>query len=124
MIGFTRRRLSDWGRWAKGGLPSMPTMSSTEKARIGRGGTPNLDMPPDIAEIDNIICRAEAAHKLILIVFYVQAGALGDKAARLNLSRHSFRRHLDRAEWYVNSALDCAQPEAYNSNNGRGMALA
>lgn len=124
MIGFTRRRLSEWGRWAKGGLPSMPTMSSTEKARIGRGGTPNLDMPPDIAEVDIIVCRADPAQRLILIVHYVQAGTLGEKAARLNLSRHSFRRHLDRAEWYVNSALDAAQPEVYKSNNGRGMALA
>jgi hypothetical protein len=50
-------------------------MSSTEMARMGRGGSGTLDMPPDIAEIDRIVSEADPAHRMALIVSYVQEGA-------------------------------------------------
>ena len=90
-----------WGSWARGGIPSLPTMSTTEKARIGRGGVPSDEMPPIIAEVDHVVCIAPADQRIVLIVAYAHTGPVKDKAMRLRLSRWQFRRRLERAESFV-----------------------
>lgn len=105
MIGWTRLRLTAWGRWARGGLPSLPTMSSTEKARMGRGGTGDRDMPAHIAEVDHAVALTPMPQKRVLIVFYCQQGRITEKASRLEMDRHRFRRLLAQGESFVESNL-------------------
>jgi hypothetical protein len=76
-------------------------MCATEKARTGRGGTPSDEMPPAIAEVDHLICRAPPECKIVLIVYYAQSGQLQEKAQRLGLSRWQFRRRLERGEGFI-----------------------
>ena len=96
-----RLRLARWGRWARGGMPSLPTMSSIEKARSGRGGTPNLEMPADVAEVDHLVTRAPPDYKQVLIVYYCQQGRKREKAHHCGLTVWSFERRLERGESYV-----------------------
>lgn len=102
---YARIRLMDWGRWARGELPTMPTMSTIEKARIGRGGKPNYEMPPHIAEVDKIVCNAPQPEKEVLIKFYTREGSFLEKAVAARMTRWRFKRVLVRAESYVNYLL-------------------
>jgi hypothetical protein len=102
---WTRLRLLAWGRWARGGLPGLPTMSNIEKARVGRGGTENMEMPPHIAEVDVVICRAPQPEKSVLITYYSKSGPLAEKAQMLHMDRWSFKRALVSGESYVESNL-------------------
>src|SRR5277367_6189489 len=95
------QRLNAWGSWARGGLPSLPTMSSIEKARIGRGGVENLSMPSHIAEVDHLVCTAEPPIRIALIVCYAQRGSFEEKAQRLGLTRWALRRRKEQGEAYV-----------------------
>lgn len=76
-------------------------MSSIEQARSGRGGVASTEMPPDIAEVDHLICTGPLECKTVLIVYYAQHGHLLEKANRLGLTRWSFKRRLERGESYV-----------------------
>jgi hypothetical protein len=98
---WVKRRLAFWGRWARTGMPGLPTMCATEKARSGRGGIPDDAMPTDIAEIDHLVCKAPLHVKIVLIVYYAQTGQVQEKANRLGLSRWQFRRRLDQGESFV-----------------------
>ena len=102
---WTRLRLAAWGRWARGGLPGLPTMSNIEKARAGRGGTESMEMPPHIAEVDVVICRAPQPEKSVLITYYSKSGFLAEKARMLHMDRSAFKRLLLRGESYVESNL-------------------
>jgi hypothetical protein len=94
--------LTQWGRWSRTSMPGrLPSMSTTEKARIGRGGTGDSEMPYHIAEIDHIVCTAEPTERTALIVYYAQEGSLPDKAARLGLTRSEFRARIERGESFV-----------------------
>lgn len=102
---WTRLRLAQWGRWARGGLPTLPTMSNIEKARCGRGGTECMEMPAHIAEVDHVICAAPQPEKSVLITYYAKEGRLGDKAKMVQMDRWRFKRILRQAESYVESVL-------------------
>ncbi|CAB4121068.1 hypothetical protein UFOVP154_18 [uncultured Caudovirales phage] len=95
--------LTRWGRWARTGMPgSLPHMSTTEKARIGRGGNgSDAQMPPDIAEIDHLICLTPPAEKRVLIVYYTQSGRKAEKAARLSMTVREFSELRERGESFV-----------------------
>jgi hypothetical protein len=94
--------LTQWGRWSRSGMPgTLPHMSTTEKARIGRGGSGDSEMPYHIAEIDHIVCIAPPEEKRALIVYYTQDGPLSDKAARIGITRSMFRDQIERGESFV-----------------------
>lgn len=99
-VDWVKLRLAQWGRWARGGLPSLPTVSPLWQTQ-GRGGISNVTMPPDIAEVDHLVCLSSPSEKQVLIVYYTQAGGIISKAQRCKLSRWSFRRTLERAESFV-----------------------
>lgn len=104
MISETRRRLKEWGTWACGG---EPTLSSMFKAiRGGRGAQDLREMPAHIGEIDHIVCCAPADIRAILIKFYCTGGSYYEKAMALGLDKRTFKRRLDRADYYVHSDLD------------------
>lgn len=98
---WVKVRLTLWGRWARGGLPSLPTMSPIEKARMGRGGASESEMPPDIAEVDHLVCIAPKAERKVLIVHYTQRGTIAHKASRCGVDPRSFRRRLEQAESFI-----------------------
>ena len=98
---WVRARLRVWGHWGRGGVPSLPTMSTTEKVRIGRGGVPCDDMPDPVAEVDAVVRSAPTDQRIVLIVAYTQTGPLAEKARRLHITRWTFKRRLERAESFV-----------------------
>jgi len=103
MISETRRRLKEWGTWARGGEPSMGSMFKS----MNRSGAQDLrEMPPHIAEIDHIICCAPRDIRAILIKFYSTFGSYYEKAVALGLDKRTFKKRIDRADYYVHSNLD------------------
>ena len=105
MIQWTRIRLHIWGRWARGGLPGLPTESPMLRWHTGDRGYESSEMPTDIAEVDHAVCIAPPKEKSVLIVFYCQHGPLTEKAARLAMDRWTFKRALARAESFVDQNL-------------------
>ena len=110
MISETRRRLKEWGLWACGGEPSL---SSMFKAMNGRGAQDLREMPPHIQEVDHIICTCPPDIRAILIKFYTSGGSYYDKAVALGLDKRTFKRRLDRADYYVHSRLDGIPQDSY-----------
>lgn len=101
-VQWVRLKLYQWGRWSRARGIGYPTMSTTERARIGRGGVfegPHL--PPDIEEVEVAVARSYPQHKLMLIEHYTKAGSIREHAARLGLTRMSYWRRKDRAEAHV-----------------------
>jgi len=80
-------------------------MSNIEKARSGRGGSPSMEMPAHIAEVDHVICTAPQPEKSVLITFYAKEGRMIEKAKMLQMSYWKFKRTLLAAESYVDSIL-------------------
>lgn len=119
MISETRRRLKEWGIWACGGDPSV---SSMFKVMFGRGAQNLTEMPPHIQEIDHLICIAPPDIRAVLIKFYTAGGTIEDKAISLGIARRTLMRRVDRADWYVNSALDSAPvKEVHSRQNEFGV---
>jgi hypothetical protein len=105
-LGYLRRQLSLWGRLCRAVGVGYPTMSTTERARIGRGGSfDGPSLPDDIAEIDALVARIPPQHKLILVEAYTKSGEWYDHAARLQLSKDAYFRRKKTAEVYLNAAL-------------------
>ena len=98
-----RVMLTKWGRWARGGLPGeLPHMSTTEKARIGRGGRgDDREMPHDVAEVDKAVWKAPKEQRLVLIVYYAQAGHIMDKAYRMEISLKEFKQRKEMGESFI-----------------------
>ena len=98
-----RVMLTMWGRWARTGMPgALPHMSTTEKARIGRGGNgDDAQMPPHVAEIDHLVCIAPQEQKRVLIVYYTQYGTVSEKAARVDMAPSEFNMVRERAESFI-----------------------
>ena len=103
MISETRRRLKEWGLWACGGEPAL---SSMWRSMFGRGAQDLREMPQHIQEIDHIICSSPSDIRAILIKFYTTSGSYYEKAEALGLDKRTFKRRLDRADYYANSRLD------------------
>ena|ERR1700689_2508427 len=103
MISHTRMRLREWGVWARGGEPKL---SSMFRVMFGRGGRPNEAMPAHIQEIDHIVCCAPGDIRIVLIKFYGTSGTYAEKAQLLGFDVRSFKRRIDRADYYVHSTLD------------------
>jgi hypothetical protein len=108
-IHWIRLKLYQWGRASRVSGGGYPTMSTTEKARIGRGGVfqgPNL--PDDLAEVDRVIATAPPQHKLILVEIYTKEGDYRAHAVRLRLSVDAYYRRKNLAEKHVYAMLSDA----------------
>jgi hypothetical protein len=92
------------------------------KVMFGRGAQNLTEMPPHIQEIDHIICVSPPDIRATLIKFYTAGGTIEDKAISLGISRRSLMRRVDRADWYVNSALDTLPvKEVHSRQNDFGV---
>jgi hypothetical protein len=106
---WIRLKLYQWGRLCRAKGIGYPTMSSTQKALMGRGGVfREPELPPDLEEIEITISRSPPQHKLILVEHYTKDGGPRDHAARLSLSIDSYYRRKNLAERHVYSALQGA----------------
>lgn len=103
---YLRKQLSLWGRISRAVGIGYPTMSATEKARVGRGGSyTGPSLPDDLAAIDACVSRAPPQHKLILVEAYTKDGDYRDHCARLKLSVDAWYRRKKTAEVYLNTVL-------------------
>jgi hypothetical protein len=101
-----RRRLTLWGRLSRAIGIGYPTMSTTHRALMGRGG--RFDgpcLPDDVMEIDTAVSRSPPQHKLILVECYTKSGDYRDHAARLRLSVDAWYRRRKSAEVFLNGIL-------------------
>jgi hypothetical protein len=105
---WIRLKLCQWGRMSRAIGVGYPSMASHEKARVGRGGVFERELPQDIAEIDVAIARSPPQHKLILVECYTKEAHWREHAARLSLSVDSYFRRKKKAEVYLNTVLRTA----------------
>jgi hypothetical protein len=103
-MNWTEYRLTEWGRWAKGGMPGLPTASNWEIVQQGHGFESHV-MPTHIEEVDKVVCIAPQPEKSVLIHFYAKTGAFNEKAKMLGMNRWRFKRILDRARSFVDNHL-------------------
>ena len=81
---------------------------------FGRGAQILGETPAHIREIDLIVCRAEVIHRATLIQFYTRTGSLREKALFLGIPKSTLKDRIERAEWYVNSELECSLQTVQN----------
>jgi hypothetical protein len=103
---WTRAKLTQWGRKCRALGTGFPSMSTTEKARIGRGGRfSGPALPPDLEEIDVIVSRAPKHHQAILVEAYTKSGSGSQHAGRLRFSLRDYWRRKTEAEEHVRDRL-------------------
>lgn len=103
---WIRRQLYHWGVRCRAQGIGYPIMSATEQARIGRGGVfDGPSLPPDLEEIDRVVCRLEPQHKCVIIECYTHYGTHADHMIRLRLPERSYFRRKNLAETRVNTLL-------------------
>ncbi len=105
---WIRLKLYQWGRLCRAMGQGYPTMSTTERARVGRGGAFEAELPDDLAEVDSVIAISPPQHKLILVECYTKHGDYKDHAARLRLSIDAYYRRKNLAEKHVYWSLRTA----------------
>lgn len=111
---WVRLKLHQWGRWSRFRGLGFPSMSTTEKARIGRGGMwDGPTLPEDVEAVDLAVARSLPQHKLILVEHYTKGGSVRDHAARLTLTRMTYWRRKHRAEQHVGILLQCVGRPVY-----------
>lgn len=103
---WIRLKLYQWGRLNRAQAIGYPTMATTEKARVGRGGSfSEPTLPPDLEEIDTVIRTSRPQHKLILVEHYTKDGTAQEHAAHLSLAVGTYYRRKKLAESHVYSIL-------------------
>lgn len=103
---WIRLKLAQWGRRCRAIGVGFPSMSATEKARIGRGGVfTGPALPPDLEEIDAAVSRAPVEHKKVLVECYTKSGHWRDHAARLSLTERTYFRQKKGAEVFLYQSL-------------------
>lgn len=120
ILGETRRRLREWGRWHADGLSGYPRQSAF--ANYGRGSVCTFpkEIPDDVLEIERVICRAQKPHRNILATHYTIPSPARLKALLLGFSKSTYYAQLEAAEWFVHTAIDSAGHEVpYFGHRGR-----
>lgn len=103
---WLRVKLRQWGCYSRVIVGGYPSMATTERARIGRGGVfEGRSLPPDLEEIDHFVSCSPADHKRILVEHYTKDGDYREHAARLQLSVDAYYRSRKRAEVYLNTVM-------------------
>lgn len=109
---WTRAKLGQWGSRCRVLGLGYPSMSTTERARIGRGGRyTGPSLPPDLEDIDQVIARGPAHHRKVLVEAYTKRGSGRKHAARLGFSVRDYWRRKTKAEEYVSRRLQVLAQE-------------
>jgi hypothetical protein len=102
---WVRMQLAAWGWRSRAVGIGYPSMSATEKARIGRGGRGDISLPGDLEAIDHAVSTAPLDHKRILVEAYTKQCTAHEHAAHLEIPLRTFWRRRTRAEVYVGQTL-------------------
>ena len=104
---WTRVRLSQWGSWCRGRLPTgYPTASAFVHAGEGaRCRDEGADMPHDLREVEQAVATLRQELRQATIAGYVWRGPFSERARRLDISSSTLRRQLLRAEAQVERNL-------------------
>lgn len=107
-----RNKLRLWGLVCRRMGVGFSSMSSHEKARIGRGGVfDGVHIPDFLADVDHGVSCSLPQHKLMLVEHYTKNGNRWDHIARLRRSHviinsvSAYYRRLNVAEVYLNTLL-------------------
>lgn len=112
ILTYTRIRLKEWGKWSRYELQGYPIMSAFWRNVTGRGGV-EPEPPPEVAQVEAIVRRAETAQKEILIFRYCRRYSVRDCAIQISASKSKTSRLIEQAEWYVHTELDSVGQKAY-----------
>jgi hypothetical protein len=117
VIEWTRVRLSQWGRWCRGGVQTgYPSRSAFVRAGEGaRGEGSGPDLPPSIEEVEQAVRTLSAELRQAIHAVYVWRGPFWVRAVRVGASERTLRRRVREAEQRVNFALTSASVVAAES---------
>lgn len=117
VIEWTRVRLSQWGRWCRGGVQTgYPSRSAFVRAGEGaRGESGGLDLPPSIEEVEQAVRALSAELRQAIHAVYVWRGPFWVRAVRVGASERTLRRRVREAEQRINFALTSASTVAAES---------
>lgn len=101
-MGLIRTKLHEWGLRNRAQGIGYPTMSATEKARVGRGGAyTEPSLPDDLEAIDLAVRQLPPQHKLMIAECYTHRGTHDDHMIRLRMARATYFRRKNIAEQRV-----------------------
>jgi hypothetical protein len=107
-LSWIRIKLYEWGVRNRAEGIGYPTMSSHEKARVGRGGVfEGPSLPPDLEEVDQAVRRLEPQHKMVIAECYTHRGTHDDHMIRLQMPARTYYRRKNIAEQRVYTLLQC-----------------
>jgi len=111
---WIRRQLYEWGVRNRVRGIGYATMSSHEKARVGRGGSfDGPSLPQDLEDIDLAVRRLEREDRAIIAECYTHYGTHWDHMIRLRLPERTYYRKKKAAEqavyWSLNSGSELAR---------------
>jgi hypothetical protein len=114
VIEWTRVRLSQWGRWCRGGVQTgYPSRSAFVRAGEGaRGEGSGPELPPSIEEVEQAVRALSAELRQAIHAVYVWRGPFWVRAVRVGASERTLRRRVREAERLVNFALTSASAVA------------
>lgn len=107
MIDWTRVRLTQWGRYCRGGSKTgYPTASAFVHANEGgRAQEDNSPMPPELQEVQNAIRLMSWSLAGPVHAEYIWRGPRWYKALQLGVSLSTFKRRLHTAEGVIDRRL-------------------
>ena len=110
VIEWTRVRLSQWGRWCRGGVQTgYPSRSAFVRAGEGaRGEGSGPELPSSIEEVEQAVRTLSADQRQAIHAVYVWRGPFWVRAVRVGASERTLRRRVREAEQRVNFALTSA----------------
>ena len=117
VIEWTRVRLSQWGRWCRGGVQTgYPSRSAFVRAGEGaRGEGSGPELPSSIEEVEQAVRTLSADQRQAIHAVYVWRGPFWVRAVRVGASERTLRRRVREAEQRVNFALTSASTVAAES---------
>jgi len=117
VIEWTRVRLSQWGRWCRGGVQTgYPSRSAFVRAGEGaRGEGSGPELPSSIEEVEQAVRTLSADQRQAIYAVYIWRGPFWVRAVRVGASERTLRRRVREAEQRVNFALTSASTVAAES---------
>jgi hypothetical protein len=107
LIEWTRVRLTQWGRYCRGGSKTgYPTASAFVHAdEGGRGGDDCSPMPTELQEVEDCVRRMSWSLAGPVHAEYIWRGPRWYKAVQLRISLSTYKRRLRSSEEWIDRQL-------------------